>query len=305
MVRKVTPAQFRAQMQQAAAKQRQAVNKYNAAVSKYNAEVKKAVATHNQNEQKRKRAIETYNREVRAHNARVRNNQARLRSELTRLRNQASTPQYTVVRSSSLALGDYYGRVDADADAGHFSEATLGLLDLAEGEAANSARVANSLEGQGAEADVVEDTDLEDELSSLSSDLDARWRGALYSLSPQNPDAARHFCTSAREVLIQMLDLRAPDADVLAATPGCDVTDKGAPTRRSKIDYLLARYGEAQPSSLGDFVDADVKDVLKLFRTFNDGTHGSAGTFDISTLRALKSRVEGAIRFVSRIIRAL
>lgn len=38
-----------------------------------------------------------------------------------------------------------------------------------------------------------------------------RWKGALFSLSPTNPDAAQHFCTSAREVLTSMLDIAAPD----------------------------------------------------------------------------------------------
>src|SRR3954462_12122355 len=135
---------------------------------------------------------------------------------------------------------------------------------------------------------------LDDELSSLSQDLDRRWRGALFALSPRNPDAARHFCTSSREVLVQMIDLRAPDAEVRRANPQCQTTDDGRVLRREKIGYLLGAYGDDR-ASLGDFIDADVNDVMKLFRTFNDGTHGDAGAFDLSTLRAIKTRVEGAI----------
>jgi hypothetical protein len=46
-----------------------------------------------------------------------------------------------------------------------------------------------------------------------------------------------------------------------------------------------------------------VDDVMKLFRVFNDATHGDAGVFDLNALRALKQRVEGAITFLSAIVR--
>jgi hypothetical protein len=41
---------------------------------------------------------------------------------------------------------------------------------------------------------------------------------------------------------------------------------------------------------------------MKLFGEFNKGTHGEAGRFDITALRAIKSRVEGAVRFLSTVI---
>ena len=98
-----------------------------------------------------------------------------------------------------------------------------------------------------------------------------------------------------------MLDIKASDAELLAANPRGQKAQDGRPTRREKINYLLASYGEDR-ASLGDFIDADVNDVLNLFPDFNGGTHGSAGAFDLSTLRAMRVRVEGAIRFVSRVI---
>ena len=52
-----------------------------------------------------------------------------------------------------------------------------------------------------------------------------------------------------------------------------------------------------------NFVETDVDDVMKLFRVFNDATHGDAGALDLNALRALKQRVEGAIRFLSAIVR--
>ena len=41
--------------------------------------------------------------------------------------------------------------------------------------------------------------------------------------------------------------------------------------------------------------------MIALFDEFNSGTHGSAGRFGLDQLRALKIRVEDAIRFVYRI----
>lgn len=300
----MTPAEYQRLVRQAQQKQRQALNNYNSAVRKYNAEAKRVVDRHNANVRATNRAIDSYNREARAHNTRVRNNQRRLNTEIARLRSQPVVERYTVVRSSAVALHESYTRVDADVEAGLISERSAALVDLAEGEAANSARVANTLIGSAEAEEDLEATELDDELSSLSQDLDRRWRGALFALSPRNPDAARHFCTSSREVLVQMIDLRAPDAEVLRANPQCQTTDDGRVRRREKISYLLAAYGDDR-ASLGDFIDADVNDVMKLFRTFNDGTHGDAGAFDLSTLRAIKTRVEGAIRFLSRLIRGI
>ena len=38
---------------------------------------------------------------------------------------------------------------------------------------------------------------------------------------------------------------------------------------------------------------------MQLFRIFNDGTHGLAGTFDFLQLNAIKKRVEDGIMFLA------
>jgi hypothetical protein len=176
------------------------------------------------------------------------------------------------------------------------------FVDRGSEEAANSVYLLNAMAGDGAqENDPTEDElrrpSMEAELSSFAQDLVDRWKGALFSLSPSNPDAARHFCTSAREVLISMLDISAPDMDVAAADPNCDRTDKGIPTRRAKVRYLLFRKGISE-TVIEDLVEEDIDNVLALFRTFNDGTHGHAGRFTITQLNAIRIRVESAIGFI-------
>ena len=45
-----------------------------------------------------------------------------------------------------------------------------------------------------------------------------------------------------------------------------------------------------------------MKNVLQLFREFNDGTHGTAGRFSLDQLSAIKTRVEHAVEFLWSII---
>jgi hypothetical protein len=191
-------------------------------------------------------------------------------------------------------------RAEANLDASYNR-----VLDLSEREAANSVVVANTLLGNPPNAelssDSLEDAQLTDELRRISEDLDDRWRGAIFALNPRNPDAARHFCTSAREIMTQILEMKAPDDVVIAAMPDCLRTDEGRPTRRSKVRFFLHRKGMLE-ATLEDFVEQDMQNIVDLFRIFNDGTHGSAGTFDMQALSVIRKRVEDGIFFLSRLI---
>ncbi|MFI6783759.1 hypothetical protein [Micromonospora sp. NPDC050276] len=288
MPRKVTPAQ------------------YNRMVNDYNRKVKQAVDKHNRevtaHNRKVKRDIDDYNREVRAHNARVRSNRQRLNAEIARLNRQRSTTRYVTVQTSTIALHTAYSHVDEQSEL--WNERGQELADLAETETANSAHVANTLLSEtAADAEEAEETSLTDELSALSLDLHNRWEGARFAINPRNPDAARHFCTSAREVIVELINMKAPDAVVLQAKPNCERGPDGkAVARREKIGYLLELNG-AGYEALGDFVETNVNDVLNLFSQFNKGTHGIAGRFDIPTLRTIKHRVEDSIRFLSTLVR--
>ncbi|GAA0812222.1 hypothetical protein [Spirilliplanes yamanashiensis] len=279
MPRKITPAQAK-----------RMVDDYNRKVRAHNREVK--------------RAVDQYNREVRAHNARVRSNRQRLNAEIARLNRQRSTTRYVTVQTSTIELHTAYSRVDELSE--QWNARGQELADLAEAETANSARVANVLLDETAvDADDIEETSLTDELSALSQDLHNRWEGARFAINPRNPDAARHFCTSAREVIVELINMRAPDAAVLQAKPECERGPDGRQVaRREKIGYLLDRNG-AGYEALGDFVETNVNDVMNLFAQFNKGTHGSAGRFDIPTLRTIKHRVEDAIRFLSSLVRGV
>ena len=63
----------------------------------------------------------------------------------------------------------------------------------------------------------------------------------------------------------------------------------------------MGRHNVAAPE-ITELVAEDVDNVLSLFRTFNDGTHGHAGRFSITELTALRTRVESAVSFIHQIV---
>jgi hypothetical protein len=287
MARRMTPAQAQAALRRAQSEQRRAISKYNSAVRQHNSKVQ--------------RAVNEYNREVRRYNARQRSDAQRRNREIERLRRQPAVT-YTVTQRSTVRLDQAYRLVEADFDAGALPADMAYLVDLAESEVANSARVANGEDGGAQDAAPDGADDVAEGLAELSDDLHRRWIGAIFALKPENPEAARHFCTSARETLLALIELRAADDAVLAADPACPLHN-GRPARKSKLQYLLAQYG-THTASLGDFVDSDVDDVITLVREVNGGTHGSSGRYDLAALNAIRRRVEGALRFLTTLVAA-
>ena len=189
MVRRVTSSQLRSRLRQVQAKRKQAIDKYNREVRAYNQKVKSAVNRHNQ-------VVSRYNSQVRSNNSRVRANRERLRRELNKLARASSQPRYTTLRASVDSVQHSYNRLESRFAASRYDDRYNEVLDLAEREAANSASVMNALlgnseneEGQG----YIRTSKIDDILSAISSDLLDRWHGALYSLDPRNPDAARHL----------------------------------------------------------------------------------------------------------------
>lgn len=279
MARRISPSQLRSKLQQAQSKRRQAINRLN-------------------------QEIRAYNSKARAHNARVRANRDRLQRELQKLARTASKPRYVILRTSVEMVQRSYTVLENRVDADVYDERYDRFLDLSEREAANSVSVMNALEGETPESetdDAPPTSEIDHILDAISQDAHDRWHGALYSLNPKNPDAARHFCTSARELLTEILERFARDKEVKAAFPDCELTQQGKPTRRSKVRFFLHEQGVTD-DAVTDFIEKDMENVVRLFGVFNDGTHGSPGRFEHSQLIAIRARVEGAVSFLWSII---
>jgi len=317
MTRRMTPAQFQSLLRQ---QQNDSVRRINQEIDRVNRARKAAaekfvrdanreierVNRHNKgvvddyNRRARQRnqnaqvAVTKYNNAVRTYNAQVERDR---QQRLIALRSVVSS-RYTEVRESTFELSERFERVERSAA----STSHPDLLALSEKEANNSAAVAEALVAD--ELDLPEsaqDTGILEYLAGFSQDLCDRWRGALYSLNPVNPDAARHFCTSVREIFTEILDKWADDQDVIEADANCELTpNRGTPSRRAKIRYLLKQKGADSPEMLG-FVDKDIDDILQLFHVFNEATHGTAGKHGFTRLQTIRQRVEGGIMFLAAV----
>lgn len=266
-------------------------------VDNYNREVARVNAANRQ-------AVNNYNRAVDAHNARVRANRQRLQSEIARFNSQpVANTRHVTYLTSVQTLHRSFERIEEASERGTWAAGDE-LFEMAEGETANSVAALNALEGRAGDAaddDQVQPTVITTELSEIDADLHERWEGALFALNPRNPDAARQFCTSAREILVKILDLKAPDKTVRAAWPNVQLTENNQVLRREKIRFCLAQVGH-QDAQLATFVDDDIHDVMELFKLFNPATHGAAGLYSFAQLGTIKRRVEGAIQFLHRIV---
>lgn len=298
MARRISMSQYKSRIRQLQQKQKRAIDEFNREARKYDQKVKRAVSEFNQK-------VNRYNTAARAYNNRVRANRDRLNRELRKLANRPKTTRFTQYRTSVDLVHSSYQTLDSYAETNELGGQYNEILDLSEREAANNVGLMNALVGDTEDLSDHEQEEanqtLLDFLASISLDLLDRWRGAIFSLDPENPDAARHFCTSAREVITHILNVKAPDSDVFAVMPECAKTQRGNPTRRAKISYFLHKKGLSN-QHLEDFVEHDIDAVVRLFDVFNSATHGEAGTFDYAQLLAVRKRVEDSIVFLSRIV---
>lgn len=285
---RLTPSQLKNKLRQAENKQKQAIRNYNSAVNKYNRNVRAAV--------------NKYNQAVRTHNANVRRNRTIINNELRKMQSHRVTTHFSIqYRESAVAMNSSYN------DAILVGDSLVGLspqqehiYDLIEQENANGLATVNAILSDEEPTAIDEhDVSIGNQLALISEDLDARWRGAVYSLNPANPDATRHFCTSAREIFTEAIEICAPDSAVFSDDPNCAKTDRGNATRRAKIAYLIKR--KEMDMTVVKFADDDITNILELFHVLSDGTHGSAGKYSMAKLQMIKKRVEGGIAFLCNI----
>lgn len=293
MPRHINISQLRSQLRQAERKTQQAINKYNSAVRKYNTDVKNLNRDLN-------RAVSNYNSAVRRHNSQVQHNRQIIKREIAKLN---SSPTIHVQYSSSVtAMQSSYNRVVEVYDSGaDISPEQSLILDYVEKEQANGLIATNRLFDNTSpdETEEIEDVAISDKLAVVSDDLMNRWKGAVFALNPQNPDAARQFCTSAREIFTEFIEMKAPDKSVFSYNPNAAKTERGNATRKEKIKYIM--HDKGMDDSVIDFAEADITNILELFHVLSDGTHGAAGRYKYDTLVQVKRRVQQGINFLCAI----
>lgn len=284
-MKKYTPSQLKSKLRQIERQRNQIINKYNREARKLNNDLK--------------RSISNYNAAVRRYNSRVRQNRQIINREINKLRTSNITT-YVRYSSSITAMHTYYTNVNTvyNEDSNVTAEQNH-ILDLIEQEHANSLITANSIIYNDIPFENTEDIEIGEKLEEVSIDLNNRWKGAVYALNPSNPDAARHFCTSTREIFTEFIEMKAPDDMVFAYKPDCERTNRGNATRREKIKYLMRNIDV--DDSIVDFADEDITNILELFHILSDGTHGAAGRYEFNQLLQVKKRVEQGINFLCEI----
>lgn len=301
MVRRVTPAEYKRLVEQHNRKIKNQINDFNRAEKKRVDDYNRKVKEYNQNVN---RSINEYNQQIRQYNSSQRTKRDQLKSAIQKFNQASNNTIYSnsiILKKSTTLLEERYSALSNYTETNELNNSSPILIDYPIQETSNSLQLYNSISGYDIGEHIapseLQRTVVENSLFQISNELGKRWGGAIYSLNPQNPDAARHFCTSVREIFIQLIDIKAPDEDVIQLNPNCQFHD-GKPNRRAKIKHLLTKKS-LEFSALENFVDADIEDLLGFFRTLNDGTHGSAGTFDIQQLLKIKKRAEDSIIFLS------
>lgn len=264
------------------------MTKFRSQMNKLQREAKRA-------ERKIKQNINNFNREVREYNFNVRRNRNKILRELNRMQsaNTLNTEYYTSVQ----LVHNTYTKVNELYNKGIVDDK---LFNAIENENANSLELGNVVLNKSEIEDSEESFDesnISDKLIKISTDLNDRWKGALFSLSPDNPEAARHFCTSTREILKVLIDDGIKDKDVINNNPKCEKTKNGTPTRREKIKYAMSKKGISNELII-EFTDNNIENIVSLINELSNGTHGHSNKYSLNQLKLFRKRFEDSINFV-------
>jgi len=136
-------------------------------------------------------------------------------------------------------------------------------------------------------------------LTDLSPDLVPVLRGAMETLKTDNPDRARHFTTSMRELFTRVLHELSPDDEIREWTQSSELfkdnDPKKAPTRKGRLLFICRNINHGP---FCDFIDKDIAAFLGIMDLFQRGTHEIPSPYTPNQLQALKVRAESAIRYI-------
>jgi Predicted pPIWI-associating nuclease len=130
---------------------------------------------------------------------------------------------------------------------------------------------------------------LEPALAKVDPGFPRMWRGAVGALRGENPDRVRHFSTSCRELLTQLVHQFAPDGEILQWTSDPEhFGPNQRPTRKARLLYICRFYRGS--SRLASFTENDILDVLELLNYYQRGVHSVDAGFSEDEIDALEIR---------------
>jgi hypothetical protein len=130
---------------------------------------------------------------------------------------------------------------------------------------------------------------LESALAEVDPRFPRMWLGAVSALRSENPEKVRHFSTSCRELLTQLVHQFAPDGEIHQWTSDPEhFGPNQRPTRKARLFYICRFYRGS--SKLASFTENDIHDVLELFNHYQRGVHSVATGFSEDEIDALEIR---------------
>ncbi len=264
-------------------------------MSQFKSQINKLQREAKRAENQIRQSINSYNSAVRQYNSNVRSAQNKIQREFNRM--ESAYIVRTNYSISTREVHDVYKKVSNSYDDGYIDE---NIFNAIENEDANNLElsnvVLNNYEVENADIEL-DESNISEKLIKISTDLDNRWKGALFSLNPNNPEAARHFCTSTREILKVLIDDSIKNEEVVANNPQCAKTDNGTPTRKEKIKYAMNKKGISNELII-EFTNSNIDNTVSLIGELSNGTHGHANRYSLNQLKSFKKRFEDSINFV-------
>lgn len=149
--------------------------------------------------------------------------------------------------------------------------------------------------------------DLESEVTIIADSFDFRlrafdpqllamYRGGVERMERAGTDWARHALISFRELVMHLLHILAPDAD-MAGWAQPHHYDKGKLTRHARLEFI---FRDVDEGDFADFMKMDYKTAIKLFDLLNK-VHKKEVELTEPQFRVLRNRIQG---FVNTLLEA-
>lgn len=139
---------------------------------------------------------------------------------------------------------------------------------------------------------------LERNLPRIDSALFRLWAGANQALTSDNPDRVRHFSTSVRELMTNVLHHLSPDDKVKQWSSNPNFYKDGRPIREARLMYICR---DINVGPFQKFVQMDVAATIEFINLFHEGTHKIKSSFTEKQLLALKAKAESTLTFLMEI----
>jgi hypothetical protein len=124
------------------------------------------------------------------------------------------------------------------------------------------------------------------------------WNGAIQAYDSNNSDRKRHFMCSIRELFTHLLQILAPEDDIIKWICDPSYFHEGKPTRKARIEYICRNI---KGKRFVEFKKNEIKAVLTFINILQEGTHSLESEFTAADLVVIKSKAEASLKFLLEI----